>query len=238
MHHELEIIAPESDLAKAWEAVITFCGKIQCEIVSSSITKRTRDLAPSASVSLRVTPEDLKKLLDYVEKQGNIVEHTTESADKTATVVDTDAKIKNFTSFRGSLRMMLTRPSVSVKDLVEIQRQLTDVQSQLDSETAQRKILANETEKVAVEMSFRVEKSFAGGGTFTPIWNALRNSGSILAESIASLIEFIVSVIPWLVLIVPGLWLSARFWRKLRRSRAGSVPVAARGPGSSGQTRT
>jgi Domain of unknown function (DUF4349) len=45
---------------------------------------------------------------------------------------------------------MLARSSSTVKDLIEIQQQLTDTQSQLDSETAQRKILANETEKIAV----------------------------------------------------------------------------------------
>jgi len=74
---------------------------------------------------LRVIPEDLKKLFDHVQKLGNLVQHTTESEDKTAVVIDTDAKIKNLTSFRDSLRAMLARPSVTVKDFVEIQKQLT-----------------------------------------------------------------------------------------------------------------
>jgi len=79
------------------------------------------------------------------------VRHATESEDKTTAVLDTEARIKNLTGFRDSLRMMMAKSSASVKDLVEIQEQLTEVQSQLDSETAQRKILANETEKVAVD---------------------------------------------------------------------------------------
>ena len=39
-------------------------------------------------MSLRVTPEDLKKLFAHVETQGNIVQHTTQSEGKTAVVID------------------------------------------------------------------------------------------------------------------------------------------------------
>src|SRR5712672_1524330 len=212
VRHKLEIIAPEPDLSKAWESTIAFCGTIQCELISSSITTRVRDSLPSGSISVRVTPEDLKKLFAQVEKQGKIVQHTTESEDKTAVVIDTDARIKNLTNFRDSLRTMLAKPSAGVKDLVEIQRQLTDVQSQLDSETAQRKILANETEKVAVEISFHVERSSVNGGGLSQVWNALRESGSNLADSTASIITTIVAILPWLILILPAIWLLVKGW--------------------------
>ena len=228
--HKLEIITPESELQKSWESVVAFCGTIQCEVMSSSITTRAGGSEPSGIMSLRVAPEDLKKLFAHVQKLGNIVQHTTEREDKTAAVVDTDAKIKNLNSFRDNLRAMLAKPSATVKDLVEIQRQLTETQSQLDSETAQRKILANETEKIAVEISFRVEKSSSNAEGFALIWNALRESGSVLADSTASLITVIVAVIPWLILIVPAVWLLARAWRKLRRNRTVSPPPSPAAP--------
>jgi hypothetical protein len=133
---------------------------------------------------------------------------------------------------------MLAKPSAGVKDLMETQRQLTDVQSQLDSETAQRKILANETEKVAVEFTFHVDESVLGVGFFTPIGDALRESGSILADSVATLITVIVVIIPWLLLVVPACWLSAKFVRKLRRKRAGSLPTHPGTPTSSSPTST
>jgi hypothetical protein len=224
IRHKLAIISPESELPTAWQSVITFCGTIQCELLSSDITTKTRDSAPSGSISLRVSPEDSKKLFAYIEKQGSIVQHTTESEDKTVVVVDTEARIKNLTSFRDNLRTMLAKPSATVKDSVEIQQQLTEVQSQLDSATAQRKILANETEKIAVEIAFRVEGAMGGTRGFAQIMNALRESGSVLADSTASLITVIVAVIPWLILIVPVCWLVARLWRRLRRKRTGSAP--------------
>ena len=168
---------------------------------------RTGDSLPSGDISFRVAPEDLKKLMDYVQKLGKVAEHSTEREDKTAAVVDTEAKIKNLTAFRDNLRLMLAKPSATVKDLVDIQTQLTETQSELDSETAQRKILANETEKIAVELAFRVEGFTGNAGGFARIWNALREAGSILGDSTASLITTVVALIPWLIVIVPVAWL-------------------------------
>ncbi len=169
----------------------------------------------------------MQKLTDHLEKQGTIVQHTTESEYKTTSVVDTEARIKNLTGFRDNLRAMLAKPSTAVKDSVEIQEQLTEVQSNLDSETAQRKILANETEEVAVVISFRIERTNEGGGGFIVIRDALRESGSVLAESVASLITVVVAIIPWLIVIVPLLWLLRKIWRKFRRGRRVDRPPTA-----------
>ncbi|HKV27111.1 MAG TPA: DUF4349 domain-containing protein [Candidatus Acidoferrales bacterium] len=222
--HNLEVITPESELQKSWESAIAFCGTIRCEVVSSSITTRVSDSEPTGAISLRVVPEDLNKLLADIERLGKIAEHTTQREDKTAEVVDADARLKNLTSFRDNLRAMLARPSAKVADLVEIQQQLTDTQTQLDSESALRKILANETEKIAVEISFRVERPNVGSGGFAEIWTTLRESDSVLADSTASLITVIVTVIPWLILIVPGVWFLRRVWRNLRRNRSRATP--------------
>lgn len=229
VRHKLAVVAAGSELPKALEAVIAFCGTIQCEVVSSNVTNQPDDSAPSGSVSMRVRPGDLDKLIAFVGKQGKIAQHTTETEDKTATVVDTDAKIKNLTEFRDNLRRMLGRPSVSVADLVEIQEKLAETQAQLDGEAAQRKILANETEKVAVEIDFRAQRTVASVSAFRPIGEAVRESASVLAESVASLITFVVAVIPWLILIVPGVWLVVRWWRRMRKRRAGALGFAPPG---------
>jgi Domain of unknown function (DUF4349) len=225
--HKLQLVAAEPQLQKSWESVINFCTTIHCEILNSSIISRTRESLPSASISLRVAPEDVPKLMEHLEKQGTIVQHATESEDKTTAVVDTEARIKNLTGFRDNLRAMLAKPSATVKDSVDIQQQLTEVQSNLDSETAQRKILANETEKVAVVISFRIERTTEGGGGFKAIGDAFRESGSVLGESVASLITAVVAIIPWLIVIVPLLWLLRKMWRKYRKGRHVDRPPTA-----------
>jgi hypothetical protein len=224
VRHKLEILSAEASLSKSFESVLNFCATIQCEVIASSLTARTRESSPSASIVLRIAPRDVEKLFAQAEKQGNIVQHTTETEDKTAAVVDTEARLKNLTAYRDSLRAMLAKSALNIKDVVEIQEKLTGVQSQLDSETATRKILANETEKVAVELNFRVERSGESRSAFTPIWDAFRESGTNLGESLALLIMVVVAIIPWLVVIVPAIWLFARFWPRFRRKRNVSAP--------------
>jgi hypothetical protein len=222
VRHKLLIVTEGAELPKSLEAVIAFCRTIECEVVSSNITSQTAESAPAGTLSLRVRPPDLDKLMAYAGKQGKVTQHTTETEDKTAIVVDTDAKIKNLTDFRDTLRKMLARPAVNVADLIQIQEKLAETQGQLDSQAAQRKILANETEKVAIEMEFRAERATASVSAFKPIGDALRDSASVLAESLASLITAVVAIIPWLIVIVPGGWFLVRAWRRIRRRRTGA----------------
>src|SRR5579859_1934431 len=88
VRHKLEIVEAGSGLAKSVEDVTAFCGTIQCEVLSSSVTNETAVLSPSGSIVARVAPTDLNRFLDFAGKQGKIAQHSTESEDKTAAVVD------------------------------------------------------------------------------------------------------------------------------------------------------
>src|ERR1700682_6658553 len=70
VRHKLVVNTPESEINKTWEAVIAFCGTIQCELISSNIVNQTRDSTPFGSVSLRAKPEDVDKLIGFVGRQG------------------------------------------------------------------------------------------------------------------------------------------------------------------------
>ena len=219
VRHKLEIVEPGSGLAKSIEAVVAFCGTIQCEVLSSSVTNETAVLSPSGNIAARVAPPDLNRFLDFVGKQGKIAQHATESEDVTASVIDVEAKLKNQTDFRDSLRRMLTKPGVGVADLLQIQEKLAEAQAELDSEATQRKVLANETEKVYVEMAFHAEQRTISRGAFASVGEALRDFGSVLGDSLAALITAVAAIIPWLIVIIPGLWFLIRALRRLREGR-------------------
>jgi len=219
VRHKLEIVEAGSRLPKSIEAVAAFCGTIQCEVLSSSVTSETAGLSPSGNIAARVAPQDLNKFLEFVGKQGSIAQHATESEDKTAAVVDIEAKLKNQTDFRDSLRRMLTKQGVSVADLLQIQEKLAEAQAELDSEATQRKILANETEKVYVEIAFRSERPTSGRGSFASVGEALRHFGSVLGDSLAALITAVAAIVPWLIVIVPGLWFLTKSVSRFRERR-------------------
>jgi len=228
VRQKLEIVEAGSGLAKSIEAVVAFCGTIQCEVLSSNVTNETPLLSPSGNITARVAPQDLNKFLDFVGEQGKIAQHATESEDKTAAVVDVEAKLKNQTEFRDSLRRMLTKPGVSVADLLQIQEKLAEAQAELDSEATQRKVLANETEKVYVEIAFHAEQRAISRGSFASVGEALRDFGSVLGDSLAALITAVAAIIPWLIVIIPGLWFLIKAVRRFReRRRAAKVATPA-----------
>lgn len=220
----LNVVIQASELQKAWELTIAFCATIQCEVISSSLTMQTNESSPSGNVSVRVAPGDLQALVNRLQDIGKIIQHNTERQDETASVVDTDAKIKNLNAFRDNLRAMLSKPNLTVDNIVEINKQLTDTQADLDSETAQRKILANETEKVAVDISFNVGTSGPPAGVLANIWNALLDAGATLLGSVETLLTVVIFLIPWAILLFLIVWLTIK---ARRRSRRRPIPATA-----------
>jgi hypothetical protein len=138
-------------------------------------------------------------------------------------VIDVEAKVKNLTELRDRLRKMLGTANASVKDIVEVEQSLSKAQSDLDTLQATRKVLANETEKVSVTISFCASKSIAETGTFAPVVTAWYSLGRVFADSVAAALVFVVAVIPWLVLLAPSLWLLIKMWRMLRGKRGTSA---------------
>jgi len=222
VRHKIEVVEAGAGLAKSVDGVVAYCGSIQCEVLSSNISGTAPDGTPAGNVSVRVVPQDLNKLLEFIAKQGKVSQHSTETEDKTAEVVDVEAKLKNQAEFRDSLRKMLAKPGVNVADLLQIQEKLAEAQATLDSEAMQRKVLANETEKVLVNAEFHAEANGRTPGMFTPIGEALKESGGVLGESLAVLITAVAAVIPWLIIILPCGWLivrAAKRWKERRRRR-------------------
>jgi hypothetical protein len=216
--HTVTVITPESDLEKSWQAFTAFCQTIQCEILSSRLITKAENVTPDGFISIRVAPQETGKLFAKIESLGKIAQHVTQRDDKTSAVVDTDAKIKNLNAFRDSLRTMLAKSSATVKDLIEIQQQLTETQSQIDGDTAQRKILANETEKIRIDVSLRIPSSVESVSVWHQLGNTIHQSGLILIDSTTALITTVVAVIPWLLVIVPAGWLIRKLWFRRRRT--------------------
>jgi hypothetical protein len=131
-------------------------------------------------------------------------------------VVDTDARIKNLTELRDRLRLMLTDKSAKFKDIIEVERELSNTQSQLDAMLSMRKILSQETDLVAVNINFSAAQGITEQGFFAPVARALKDAGRVMMESFASVITFVMSAIPWLLIGIPVLWLIRKYWVNIK----------------------
>ncbi|KAF1052362.1 MAG: hypothetical protein GAK34_01274 [Delftia tsuruhatensis] len=224
VRQELNVEVPQAQLADAWGQVRDLCATLRCELLSASLLRETPQQPGNAMLEMRVAPADVQRLLGTLAGVATIVSQNTISEDKTAEVIDVEARIRNRTEFRDSLRLMLrdTTTKRTMSDLLEIQRTLSDTQAELDAMAAQRKVLEQQTSKQHIQIQFTPTRALVQGGTsYSPIGRALRDAGHELGESMAALITFVAAVLPWLVLVVLPLgWVLRALWRRRRARKA------------------
>ena len=160
-------------------------------------------------------PRNVAIFLSGLAKNGEVMQHSRDSEDKTNQVVDADARISNLTNLRDRLRLMLSDKTAKFKDIIEVERELANTQSELDSMTSTRKILALETDLVAVTIDFTAVQGITEQGFFAPVLRAFQSAGQVFMESIATVITFVMAAIPWLLIGIPIVWLVRRYWVKL-----------------------
>ncbi len=216
LRHHLQIETPAEKMQAVFDAAVKHCEVLNCQLLSAYYNKETPYNPPSASLSARVPPRNVEIFLTGLAKSGEVLQHGRDSEDKTNQVVDTDARIKNLTELRDRLRLMLTDKGAKFKDIIEVERELANTQSQLDSMLSMRKILSQETDLVAVNIDFIAAQGITEQGFFSPVARALKDAGRVMMESLAAVITFVMSAISWLLIGIPVIWLVRRYWAKIK----------------------
>jgi len=211
VRQSLAVEVPSEQLANAWHSVRDLCASLQCEVLSASLSRETPQQQGSAMLELRVAPPDVDRLLGGLAGVAKVTAQQTSSEDKTAQVIDVEAQIRNRTEFRDGLRQMLSDTSVkrTLSDLLTIQRTLSQTQAEIDAAATRRKVLAQQTGKQHVQISFSTTRAIVspGGHGYSPVANALRQAWDALAESVGTLITVVAMALPWLLLVVlPFAW--------------------------------
>ena len=216
LRHHLQIETPAERMQAAFDAAVKHCEALNCQLLSANYNRETPYSPPSASLSVRVPPRNVEIFLSGLAKSGEIMQHGRDSEDKTNQVVDTDARIKNLTELRDRLRLMLTDKSAKFKDIIDVERELANTQSELDGMMSMRKILSQETDLVAVNIDFTAAQGITEQGFFAPVARAIKDAGRVMMESFGAVITFVMSAIPWLLIGIPVLWLVRRYWAKIK----------------------
>ena len=216
MRHSLTVETTAKEMQAAFDATVAHCAALKCQMLSANYNKETQYNPPSASLSVRVPPRSMAVFLSGLAKSGEVLQHHQDSEDKTDAVIDADARIKNLTDLRDRLRGMLKDKSAKFRDVIEIERELANTQAQLDSINGIRKVLAQETELVAVNIDFTAAQSITEKGFFAPVALAVDNAGRVLMESFANVITFIMGALPWLLFGIPIIILVRKFWAKIK----------------------
>ncbi len=215
LHHYITVEASTEKMQAVFNAAMSRCQALKCEILAANYSD-DKIQPPSANLSARLPPASVDAFIAGFDKTVEITQHQRTSEDKTEQVVDTEARIKNLTEFRDSLRELLKNKTAKLKDLIEVQRELANTQSEIDSLHTMRKMLAKETELVALDITFIAKQGVTEHGFFAPVAEAIKQAGSILMTSVANIILMFVRAIPWLLLAIPVIILARKRWAKTK----------------------
>lgn len=188
------------------------------EVVSSRFSRDHRE-RPDAELTLRLPPAKIPAFMATLAQGGELLDSRRDSEDKTAEVIDVEARQKNLSEARDRLRVMLNDRTGKLEDVLQVQRALTDTQSQLDSLAAQRKVLAQLTDMERVTVRFQVTQAVFERGAFAELHDAWSQAGRMFASSLAALLSFVVVTLPWAALFYLLSWPLRRAWRRRREAR-------------------
>ena len=216
VRHHLAVETEAADVKAQFEAAVKHCETLQCQMINANFNNESDHQPASAYLSVRVPPQQFSAFLNGVEKSTKILQHQRESEDKTDAVTDVEARLKNTTDLRDRLRKMLAEQPGKIKDILDIESKLSEVQTEIDSANGIRKSLANETDWVAIDIQFQAKQGVTEKGFFAPIADAVKNAGHSLVAGFASIIRLVVALLPWLIIGIPLLLGCRKLWRKFK----------------------
>jgi hypothetical protein len=216
LKHRVTLLVPEATLAQRFAAIEAECRKLACDILGTSEEAAEGHRSASAKLRARVPPAAFAGFFRTVQAQGKLQSHQSESEDKTAEVIDVEARIKNLEALRARVLELLAKRTASLKDTLEAEQQLSNTQAALDSINGQRRVLANQTEMVAIEIELTADSVRNGSRWNAPLVRAADDAGEVLVSSLAFLLTASVALLPWLVVLGAVLVWVRWMWRRRR----------------------
>lgn len=215
--------AATADLVAAHQSACSAAGADQCQIVSANIFDDGRG-SISASVQLRASPAWVETFRGGLEAEletaGGRIQNQSQAADDlTSAIYDMEARLEAKRVLRTRLISLLERETASVEELVQVERELANVQGEIEGSEAQIRVMRGRVSMSALGLNYTSRVEAVSPGAFDPLSHALTNVFRELASGLANVITFIAGFAPWLLVIVPLFWLLSRWLRGLLQAR-------------------
>ena len=169
--HKLTLQAPAAELQANFQAIHRKCIALGCDVLSAVTRAEGRNQAESAVLVARVPPAAFAGFFTDVQSKGKLLVHVADAEDKTAEVIDVEARIKNLEAFKARILELLAKRTATLKEALEAEQQLATTQGELDSIRERRRVLASQTEMIRVDIE--IEASSLGNSGSWSAQNAL-----------------------------------------------------------------
>jgi hypothetical protein len=214
----LNILATNYDEASAAiEKLAAAHGGYVEKLDAKAQTGNAREL----SAALRIPTKQLDGFLSDVRKLGHVEEETRSNEEVSDQYVDLQARLKSARATEQRLIELLGTRTGKLQDVLEAERELARIRSEIESMQGQSTILVHRVNYATVQVDLSEEyRQVLGSGPIsagTKIRNAAVEGFTNLEEGAVAVVVFLFAVGPsllfWLaILLVPGWFL----WKRLR----------------------
>jgi hypothetical protein len=197
--------------------------------LSDSDQSSLTDAQPHASWKVRVPVDRFRPLVAAVARLGEVRQNRVSSQDVTEEFFDVEARIRNKQEEEKRLLKILSDVTGKLKDILEIERELSRVRGEVERVQGRLRFLANQTELSTLTIDATEWKDYQPpiAPTFVTVM------GRTFFDSIENLttlgkgvLLFLIAITPWLPFIVVGSLVLRWLIRWL--SRWGRVPIEVR----------
>jgi len=177
--------------------------------------------ARALSASLRIPAKELDGFLKDARKLGHVDEESRSNEEVSAQYVDLQARLHSAQATEKRLLELLGNRTGRLSDVLDAERELARVRSEIERMQAQNAILIHRVSYATVQVELSEEyRERLGTETSngTRVWNALvdgfGNLESGVVAGLAFLLAYGPSILFWLGVILVPIWL---VWKRLRR---------------------
>lgn len=208
------------DASAAIEKLATVHGGYVANLSASAQTGSARDV----NVELRIPAKQAPAFVDAARKLGKVVEESRTTEEVTAEYVDLQARLKAAKAAEQRLVELLGNRTGKLSDVLEVERELTRVRSEIESMQGQANVMLHQVAyaTLKIELSEEYHETLQSDSS---VWHKIRNASVSgfrnLEDSIVSALVFLLdaglSILFWGAVIFGAAWLVRR---KIRASRA------------------
>lgn len=230
------------DLASAIASLRALTQKVGGSVSQLTVTSDSESAAPdtphsasetvpipgpaSASVTMRLPAASLAEVEVRVGALGRLVSQSSNESDVTQKHVDLSARLANSQAEEVRLRGLLARAG-TVSDLLQVERELSRVQGDVESMQAQLAYLDSQIAMATLTVSLDepgpiVRPSAGGWGFFDAVTQGVQGAAALLRAMVTSLL----TLSPLLVITALAWWFLSWFVprRRARREAKGMLP--------------
>jgi hypothetical protein len=201
-----------ADFERAAREVARIAEGLGGYVADTQATRGPQD-RQSGTVTIRVPAERFAAAMEGVKGLGKVRAESVSTQDVTREYADLETRLRVKRDTAERLRELLRARTAKLADVLEAERELARVTEEIERMEGERRFYDQQVALSTIALTLVEPQALVEPGVFAPIAEALRDSASVLAQSLAALVYLAVLLAPWSVAAFAA-------WRVFRAVRA------------------